>query len=719
MHAYEYGLEKYGKKFQPSGNVVVFNDRITLDDGSNNPDDQSIENLNIPTDFDLSIDEYMYCELKSIPGSSQFNFTHGSRSNLNRYTVENYLIPSGQMRFLRSDTVTFNNGNSIDVYTYYLDGKYYGRFISSDLLTFLYPQVFVSGTSTNSFSDNFNEALNLYSIDYAAAATPKFTKNLSKISKPKAFGSLEVILNKFYKNSNVSVMFFISKDGAKIEKSHIDIDEIRDNEIIIFLEEDDSYNILGSVCRVLSGKNIGNSKQFSSEGIAILARLFDVDTNTGEIKSVAVEHIEKKKKGEEWGILYFLGKIVDAVVGFGTWLIKETFGDGLIAIGEGITSLKFGENRWKYYDDKGQKNPKFNPIFPGLETIIDLLLDTKEASTKEYDPSKQKSNNSKDPSFEGTTSDIRTNFNKFIGYIPHKRISNYLKDKLSFIIDIIETLVDLYNQIVKFINEGFAGTLIFLNALVIGILNSLIEAVGDIFSMVGMILSLPYHLHKIYSKQKKGSYVSLVVELLENAVEGFVNLFSIKNLNAVIDFTVASFSLVKNALSNPETIVSKLKQANEFVKTNVDEIGYTMGYIIGFVVEEVFTGLISFGIGNLIKNGKKVTKATEAFDTSSDSLQRVLTTKSKRPDFEIKDSNRFVNTIIELFNKIKNFDLKKALDTLLEWIREFVSTTKELAENAFIKLFPNKKVRDTIISEGFIPTKVNAAGNAITFCPIK
>lgn len=427
-----------------------------------------------------------------------------------------------------------------------------------------------------------------------------------------------------------------------------------------------------------------------------MAKILNVDTNKNEIQDIAKDHIEQKSKKKERGILYFLGQVADFFVGVGTWIVKATFGDGLVAIGDAITGLKLGEHRWKYFDKEGKPDPKFNPIFPGLKSFLDATLNVSKEDEQQ-----------REAEILSTKDKIQEKYESFMELIPNERLHNYLKKKLQFIPDIAKKIYQWYTDIKQFILEYAGVTLLYLNAMFVGILNSLLEAIGGIISMVGMILSLPYHLYTAAGNEQKGVHMSFTFELLENALEGFAKLFSLKNLATLFSFPVKLSRLVKTVFENPESVVTKFKEGASFIKTSMDTISYVVGYAIGFIIEEVLTLILTGCAGN-IANALRIT---------ANSLKKVLTAPKRAAKYTIKKAEDFRETLVAVFNKIKNFDLEKALDTLLEWIQQLVSTTRKLAQDAFEKLF-SKKSQDKLKEIGIEPTSVDELGR-ITLCPVK
>ncbi|MBC8756930.1 hypothetical protein H2O64_19820 [Kordia sp. YSTF-M3] len=680
MYAYEYGLRNYNKKYQPLPNIVVFNDEIIIEDDSNDDSEKQIIDeskiLGNPS-HEPEFHEYAYFEVER-----RYEGNYGlldGKVGLDISIAEEYMIPNGYLGDLgNNNTIDDYNDDGFQVYKY--NDRYFAKIVTLDFLQFAYP-----GYSAVNAMKLYKE----FNLDQVTVISPPKNK-----LKKKIFALSNKFLRELKNNPDISVIFFFSNDGAKIDNTHITIDKIRDNEIVFFLEKSDSYNIFGSVARVLTGANINKAEMFPAKAIAKLAKLLNVNTDEDQIKNIANAHIEKKKKKDEWGILYFLGKAVDLIVSTGTWLIKKSFGDGLIALGDGITSLKFGGHRWKYYDKEGNPDPKFNPIFPGLKALIDTLQTSKEEALEQ------------EASFKETKKNILKGYNDFMDLIPHETLRDYLKVKLQFIPKMLAKLSELYAKFINFLKGGLASTLIYLNALFIGVVNSLIEAIGGIISLVGMILSLPYYLYQAANNEKKGSYVSLVFELLENGIEGFVKLFSLKNLGAVIGFALKAADLAKTTFSKPETIVTQFEKGASFVRTHMDNIGYVIGYIIGFVLEEVLIALATLGTGNIV----------QAFAVTADSLKKLLTAPKRIARFSVNKTGDFIKAMVALFNKIKKFDLKKALDTLLVWIRKLVSTTKKLAQESFEKFF-SKKAKKNMGDAKYEPSGIT--NGRIQFCPIK
>ena len=76
-----------------------------------------------------------------------------------------------------------------------------------------------------------------------------------------------------------------------------------------------------------------------------------------------------------------------------------------------------------------------------------------------------------------------------------------------------------------------------------------------------------------------------------------------------------------------------------------------------------------------------------------------------------------VETLIALFRYLRKLNVQKLLDDLIALIVKLFKTTKQVAEEAFKKIF-NPNQRNRIERAGLTPTKVDEFGN-VTLCPIK
>ncbi|EDP96803.1 hypothetical protein U8527_00660 [Kordia algicida OT-1] len=662
MHAYEYGITKFNKKYQPAPNITVFNDRLVfIDKDGSEQEDQST-----PEAFSI----FSYIEV-SHTGENTFSYDLENRKRVNASLMEDYLIPNNHVTITNDNTLT-----NIPVYTDSVEPDYYQDATNVTIHSY---------EGRHYIKHNFASYGGVESVIVA------------KSTRPKLFTLKDEKLKELLNNPEISLIFFFSKDGAKLEGAHLSIDDVKDNEIIFFLEKDDSYNIFGSVARVLSGKNINSLSQMPYTATANLANVFKVDTEPEQIKKVCKGHLEAKQTNQEKGFFYYLGQAVDFVAKLTAKFFKVTQGDPLIYIGEAISeNLRFDEKRWRYFDEEGKPSKNFEPIIPGFLHFLEIADVIHENIEKNSE------------NFKSKLAGIEDRIDEFLDIVPIRSIRRYLKKKLKILFDVIEKMRDVYDTVIKIITSK--EIFLFANALLIGLLNSLSAAVGGILTLIGHIMNLPYYLYKASEtkSERKSGYISMVIELLENGIEAFISLFSVKNLAAIASFFIEAPGLVRDFLTSPSTIMTKTTEAGSYVKTHSDAIGYGMGYAIGFVVEEVLTTMATMGTANVVK----------AVKVTVDSFKSILIASGKAAKFTITSPKTLVKGMSLLFKRMRKLNVPKLLDELLAFLKSLLTTARQLAEEAFDKAFKhNPLVKVQLQRAGYAPTEV--IDDLIRICPIK
>ena len=674
MHAYEYGITKFNKKYQPAPNITVFNDRLVfIDKDGSEQEDQST-----PEAFSI----FSYIEV-SHTGENTFSYDLENRKRVNASLMEDYLIPNNHVTITDNNTLT-----NIPVYTDSVEPDYYQD---------------ATNVTIHSYEGRHYIKHNFASYGGGESLI------VAKSTRPKLFTLKDEKLKKLLNNPEISLIFFFSKDGAKLEGAHLSIDDVKDNEIIFFLEKDDSYNIFGSVARVLTGKNINDLSLIPYKAIANLGKVFDVNTEPASIKKISIAHLEAKERNEEKGVFYYLGKAVDFVQELTTTFIKETLGDGLISIGNFISEeIQFDEKRWRYYDEYGDKNKDFSPIIPGFEAFLNLLDKTQEKIDENSE------------NFLSKLNKIEKRLKKSISKVPVRSIRKYLRFQLTVLFDVIEQMRVLYDTVLKLITSK--EIFIFMNALLIGLLNSLAAAVGGIITLIGYVLSLPYYLYKLKKVENKAGYVSMAMEILENGIESVVKLFSVENILAVISFVRSVPGLVYDFLKDPGAIFEEKKELQKIVRDaegniienppkkessiQIDSIAYGIGYAIGFIVEEVVTTILTGG-AKTIAEAVKVTIA---------SFKAIIKATGRIAKKIVISPERIAEMFAFLFKKMRKLNVKKILEDLYQWLKKVLITGKQFLDDAYNKFF--KKSEQKFLEKfGFKPSKFE--NEILTLCPIK
>lgn len=664
MNAYEYGMDHFGFKYQPIPNAIIFNDKyIFADDFETDENGQQIP-------VDALQTAYIFAEAYVLSDGT-YKLYEPIRTISELY-VEEYLIPNNYLVDLGDNNEVDNAVGTYQVYQF--GDTFYVKYDNPNALD----EVIVTG----------------------------------KPGKPKLFPLSDVKLSELMENKDLKLFFFFSDDGEKLNRAYNAITKTLPDEIIFFIEKD-GFNGISSVVRVYTGSNITDPKKLPSSAIAHLAKAMGVDANVYKIQNRIDEvfkmHLEFVKEQKEQGVAYWVSEIlgvplaVNNAILFGIGYILKELGDGI------STELVFDDKRWNYYNDNGDRAKDFSPVLPGFEGLLGDLEDAEKDSFNKAD------------TFEVIITALEAKVSTFFNSAPDDTNFNKLfKKHFGFINTLIAKLKELY----EVFKETFTlkNGLIFGNALLIGIVNSLIKAIGGILSLVGAILKYPYEVRKENKERKAQNKVdttfSSIMEVLEEFTQTVGKLFTLKNLEKLFNGFVQMGALVFTTFSNPEqllslsraftvTVADKTVDAAKYLSARVDNIGYGLGFAIGFIVEEVITAIATGGAKTV---GTALKLTVESFEQLLKLGGRGLKAIGKAP-------KSFVETLIALFRYLQKLNVQKLMDDLIALMVSLFKTTKQLAVEAFEKIF-NPNQRNRIERAGLTPTKVDEFGN-VTLCPVK
>ncbi|KAB1158921.1 hypothetical protein F7018_07395 [Tenacibaculum aiptasiae] len=573
---------------------------------------------------------------------------------LNADLVEGFLIPNNYITITENNTLEELPGSYVKVYSY--NDNYFVRTEKSN--TEHLEEVEILGAQKN-----------------------------KKTAKPKIFGLSEVKLREILEDKSKSLVFFFTEDGAVLEHAYSQITTIETNEIVFFLEKNSLFNPM-SVLRIKSGSGIDKDTKLPFSAITKLAQLYNVAIGKGEVEKVFKNHFESKtSKGDNplATVFYEIGGFILEVK---AKALKGLLGDPLVLIGNEITkTFKTDVNRWEYYKEDGSVNEKFAPIFPGFKEYLNSPKEKENVGV----------------TLESKITSLKEELSNAIKSVPNKEFRAFLFNKLAFVFKITDALIDLYKSLKKLITSK--NLFIYLNAFFIGVYNSLVEAIGGIVSLIGHIINLPAYLLKIDKITFKQS-VSLGMEMLENATEAFLKLFSIKNIKTLFNGLISVAKLLINAVLNPDTILSKLADGVNYTATKVDQVGYGIGYVIGFIVEEVLTAIATGGAKTV----------AQALKITFESLAKAVSKGKTAVKIVVKKPSDFIHALSGLFKKLKELDVAKLMDEFLTWIQELIKTTKQLATEKFDDLF-NFSEKSWLKKFNLSPT--NFINDVLTLCPVK
>jgi len=664
MNAYEYGIDHFNFKYQPMPNVIIFNDNdVFVDDFGTSENGQQLPVSTIPT-------EYIYAEAYVL-NDGTYKLYEPIRRIATPY-VEDYLIPNNYLTDLGDNNEVDNAVGAYQVYKFE----------------------------------------NTFYVKYEYPGIQDGTVITGKPGSLKLFALSDVKLAKLME-SNIKFFLFFSEEGEKLNKAYHAITETLPDEIIFFIEKD-GFGNRNSVVRVSTGSDITSKRALPAKDVAYLAESLGVDASINDIekqlKEVFKMHLEFVKKEKERGVAYWISEILET-----PQVINETilFGIGSILkdLGDGIsTTFVFDDKRWKYYNENGAKAKDFSPIFPGFETLLKKVDDS------------EKANSDKGDTFEMVIAGLENKIDTFFNDTSEdSNFKNLLKKHFGFINTLISKLKELYATF----KETFThkNGLIFGNALFIGIVNSLVKAIGGILSLVGAILKYPYEsreaAEELKRQFKKSTSLSSAMEVIEEFMQTLDKLFTKKNMETLFDGFVQMGQLALTTFSNPEqllslnraftlTVADKTVDAAKYLSVRIDHIGYGLGFAIGFIIEEVITAIATGG-------AKTVGTALKLTATSFEELLKLggrgVKTLGKAP-------KSFVETIIKLFRSLRRLDVQKHMDDLIALMVSLFKTTKQLAVKAFENLFTKQQQNRMRIKAKLEPTSVDDLG-VITFCPIK
>ena len=623
MYAYEYGVRNFDKKYQPFPNITVFNDKIEVLDQSNS----------------LFLEDLVYKQVTLDENNNSFAKVTPSGIEYSDLFVKEYLQKFGQ--FTGTGETRNIVGFSAEREVFQFDGKYF----------VFNPEIVI-----------------LDEVEVTAKG----------IGNKKKFPPDLTLLNEQLQGSELSIILFISKDGAKLERAYQKIDQLGANEIILFVEKDDAFNTFGSVIRVNSGEGVTESTNIPYSDIAKLTKTFEIGVNSSAVQEVLEDHVEDKES-----IFYLIRNAFQKgveVVNIPANFALEKVADAMDTVSKGIeNNLKIGDTYWKAYDKEGNLNKTYSPILPGFE-LIDQLETLNENT--DYDQLLS--------GFTKKLDALEAQLQLGIDEIPFQLIRDFVKDKVSVLFDFIDEgkvfLKEMASQVVSLTKSYF----IFLNSFLVGLINSLVDVVKGIFDLIGLICKIVIGINKAQEQTAKtpASMFSLFVELFENAMEATVKLFTLKNIKAFFKFMIGLF--VKFLTSPPSVALDKL--------------GYGIGYLIGFIVEEVIFAILTGGaktVGTALKL---------AADSYKSLVKGVYKATKKTIQFTIDGILTIIRKIQE---QLSNFP--KMLKDLEKWLDDVFQVLRKVVDDAYKTLLSIQE-QQLLKKMGFTPTKFD--NGILTLCPV-
>ncbi|MDR6968494.1 hypothetical protein J2X31_002517 [Flavobacterium arsenatis] len=644
MKAIDYGIQNFGNYSykNTTSNIYIFNEGIVIEDESNdssNPD---------------SIDLIIYRQIEFVTEEKDvFKYLNDGDYFLSStllYIQESGIVPvEAFLVTTRNETTSDDEWNYSEKTIYTIEGKMY---------------------TTN---DDVN-----FELDDVVVSPATHTKK----NKPL------FLLNDILHEKSISVVAFISDDGVKLERAYQSI-ECYANEVVLFLENDFGSNLFGSTLRIKLGKNITENSKFPASQTAKVIQAFklgiDIDAKT--LTQAIVAQVRSNV-----GLMHFMKNrlsAVDKIVSIPINIALDKVEIGLTAIANGIGSLKFDENRWRYYNPDGTKNKDENLLFfnPAVFEASDEKAQKKAHNMMFSHALKEV--NSLEKSFyqhvniaRSTHADLK-DFDSFL--------STALSNLLRALYPVKEFLLNPEDLIISITKDA----LIALNAFVVGLINGIIDIFKGIFDILALLCKAFSGARNGFREvvSNLGSYVVMFLEALENMVDTVTNLFSKENLKA---FVVFFMELQKILFVLP--FVFALFVWNTGQSIHVDALGYYTGFIIGMLVDIIISIVFTGGAKTV----------ADVMRLLQEQLKTVFKLIQKAVAKTGEAILRSIDEIIAIFAKIRNGakNIKPFLDEILEWLRVFFGALPKQLYEFFTKFgISIKKVPQGVLYSG-IPVKV-------------
>jgi hypothetical protein len=245
----------------------------------------------------------------------------------------------------------------------------------------------------------------------------------------------------------------------------------------------------------------------------------------------------------------------------------------------------------------------------------------------------------------------------------------------SILAQIVEVKDFLLEKAVVFADMLLKGGYQYVNGLLCGIVNGIIEGLSGTLELFAMIFRATSELHKM-TKDIFDTFLVLK-EMLENVIEAFLEhqLGKFLKLLANVPFRIidalAQFN-VKEVLQSAGTLISGMTPA---------KIGYFIGYAGGMVIEMALEALFTAGIATAAKVALKYSKKlAEGVTTAANQGANAIRKVSQA------NADTFIKQITALFESLRKKEaiplLQKWIDDLILQIKKALGLVDEVAEGA-------------------------------------
>ncbi|MCO7184131.1 HNH endonuclease [Tenacibaculum sp. XPcli2-G] len=429
---------------------------------------------------------------------------------------------------------------------------------------------------------------------------------------------------------------FISEDGAQLLQAYEAIQNVSAHEVVIFIERSSGSNLFGTVFRIKKGKNVNSLIETNRIRIAKIVRAYGVDVFTNELSKMLEQELKKSTESDFYLVLKKGGQIVR----WGADVTLSNLSKFLKSSGEEIGKLQLSENYWKTTVD-GKENSKYNPLLPKLN--INESFSSEELANSIY-------KNYVVP-IEAPIVTFAERFNK------HWLFKELMPFKSERITKLFKHIPGILKEFLDGVKENAQNTYNFINGLLVGIINSIIDFFKSIFDILAILVDVlngVIQTGKFF--EKPGHYLRLLAEGFENLIDLVLNTFTLTNLKAWMQF------LIEMPITTAKLLIGLFaKASNTKITIDPGALGYYIGFLVGFIASEVVQFIATGGTAN-------IAKATKAVLKSYQELANVVAKKV------VKTAEITVDVVLAAIRKLKEFakNFAKHLDNLKKWIGEFI-----------------------------------------------
>lgn len=493
--------------------------------------------------------------------------------------------------------------------------------------------------------NNLNEALKGFLIGEALPYYKINGKFYVKIEDASLLN--EVFVGKQPENKEKNIEYdafttvFISEDGAKLLQAYEAVKQVNAHEVVVFIERNSGSNLFGTVFRIKKGKNVKTLIETNRIRIAEIARAYGVGVLSNELSKMMAQELSNKKSESSF---YFVLAKGGAIVRWGSDVTLGTFSDLTKEVGKGIDSLKLGENYWKTEID-GKENKEYKPLLPKLK--IDESFSSEEVANKVYNE---------------FIVPIEKSVTLFVEKLnTHWLLKQITPFKSSQITGLFQYVPKIIKEFLDKLKGNIQNTYDFINGLLVGLLNSIIDFFKSIFDILAILFDVingVMQTGKFF--EKPGHYLRLLAEGFENIFDLVTNIFTLENLKSWINFLVYMPKATVKLLTGVFT-----KASNAEISIDPGAMGYYIGFLVGFIVSEVVTFFATGGTGNIAKGVKAV-------------LQSYKELAKIAAKTVVKTAKLTVESFLTVIRKLKEFakNLPKHLDTLKSWVDELIAKSQ-------------------------------------------